>query len=87
MTLLPQQDRTRTGAQWMRLNTSPTAFSKSDLSAAINAIDQWVEDNTISFNSSLPIPFRTSATVSQKANLLAFILMRRNGLLRTEEDG
>lgn len=90
MTLLPTQDRIRTALQWMRDASTaqePCAFTKPNLQAAVNAVDQWVEDNTTSFNAALPLPFRTAATAAQKTAVLAYVLWRRIGRLRAAEDG
>lgn len=86
MALLDATARARTVAQWMRENGSTCAFTKPELVAAIDATDQWVEDNTASFNSALPVAFRTSATAAQKAAVLAYVLWRRIGRLRAQED-
>jgi hypothetical protein len=86
MTLLPDTDRARTVAQWMR-DQAGTGVTKADLRAALNAADQWVEDNTTSYNTALPTAFRTAASVFQKTMLLAYVLMRRMGRLHAEEDG
>lgn len=86
MALLDATARARTVAQWMRENLTGCAFTKPDLQAAVAATDQWVEDNTSSFNTALPQPFRSSATAEQKAWVLAFVLWRRIGRLRAQED-
>lgn len=52
-------------------------MSKSDLVAAVNAADQWCTDNASSYNTALPVPFRTTATAAQKAALLSFVALRR----------
>lgn len=57
---------------------------KPDLSAAINAADQWIEDNQASFNAALPLPFRTTATLTQKTLIFAYVAFRRAGLLKVE---
>lgn len=59
---------------------------KPDLSAALNAADQWIEDNQASFNAALPLPFRTTATLTQKTLLFAYVAYRRAGLLKTEDE-
>lgn len=87
MALLDATNRTRTGAQFQRENTEPSSWVKSELTAAIAAADQWCEDNAAAFNTALPVAFRTKASTTQKAMLLAFVIMRRNGRLRAEEDG
>ena len=53
------------------------AVTKSDLRAAVDAIDQWVDDNAASFNSAIPVAARTALTARQKAELLMFVIRRR----------
>ena len=86
MAKLPDEDRRRIWAHLMRRGQFPGDISKSDLRAAVDAIDTWVEDNTASFNTALPTTYRTSADADQKAALLMYVVMRRSGKLRTEED-
>lgn len=88
MALLGAQARQRVAAAFMREETSePHGFTKPQLANAVNAVDQWVEDNTASFNAALPAGFRNSATAAQKAALLGYVLWRRIGRLRVSEDG
>lgn len=90
MALLPALDRARAALQFMRdssLSQESCGFTKADLQAALGATDQWVEDNTTSFNTALPQPFRGQATTAQKTMLLAYVLWRRIGRLRAAEDG
>ncbi|MBK9711544.1 MAG: hypothetical protein IPO81_09510 [Kouleothrix sp.] len=51
--------------------------TKDDLQAAVNAADDWADAAATSFNSALPTAFRTSATASQKAVLLAIVVLAR----------
>lgn len=62
-------------------------MTKPDLRAAVDATDQWIEDNQTSYNQALPQPFRGSATAAQKTVLFAFVAFRRAGLTRIREDG
>ena len=80
--------RARTLAQFMR-NTvlSMAGITKADLAAAVNATDQWLDDNQASYNAALPQPFRGAASLALKTALLCAVAMRRAGLLRAEEDG
>jgi hypothetical protein len=57
----------------------PFNYSRADITAAINAADQWATDNSVGYNAALPVPFRTTATASQKALLLAYVALRRAG--------
>jgi hypothetical protein len=80
--------RQRVAAQWMRENTTSTSgFNKADLLETVAAIDDWIDANQASFNQALPTAFRTGATLAQKAMLFGFVLWRRIGRLRAEEDG
>jgi hypothetical protein len=87
MALLPDLDRNRIWRWFMRKNTDPCGYTKTDLREAIDACDSWVESNATSFNTALPQPFRGSATQAQKTMLLCWVAMRRAGILRVEEDG
>lgn len=51
--------------------------TKSDIKAAVDAVDQWVDDNKVSFNSALPTAAQTNLTVSQKSRLLTHVVARR----------
>lgn len=86
MALLDATARFRTMAQWMRENVEASSFTKDELSAAVDAVDQWVEDNQTSYNTALPAGFRTKASLTQKTMLLAFVLWRRIGRLKSQED-
>ncbi len=64
---------------WSGLQEPIAGITKTDLRAAVDAADAWVDSNAASFNSALPVAFRTNATASQKALLLvAVVLMRFN---------
>lgn len=80
--------RFRALAQFMRDTALPmSGITKPDLVAALAAIDDWVDDNATSFNQALPLPFRTAASLELKVLLFTYVLMRRVGRLRAEEDG
>lgn len=80
--------RARTLAQWMRENTLPVSgLTKPDLTAALAAIDDWIDANQASFNTALPQPFRGTATADLKALLFCYVLLRRVGRLHADEDG
>ena len=52
-------------------------LSKAELLAAIDAVDDWVNDNTVAFNNALSIAAKTNLTTKQKAKLLRVVLKRR----------
>ena len=52
---------------------------KPAFDAAIEAVDQWVENNAASYNLSLPLQVRTVLTTSQKSMLLLYVMALRFG--------
>lgn len=87
MVELDDTNRNRVWRWFMRHNTEACNFTKTDLRAAIDACDTWVESNSTSFNTALPQPFRGQASATQKTLLLCWVAMRRAGILKVEEDG
>jgi hypothetical protein len=88
MAALSAEDRRRVWAHIMRnWDSGSISVTKADLRAAVDATDQWIEDNQAAYNLALPQPFRGAATTAQKTLLFCYVAMRRKGLLRTEEDG
>lgn len=83
MALLDAANRLITAAHYMRLIFTPT-LTKLDVRAAINATDDWADANAAAFNSALPQPFRATATLEQKTAVLAYVILRRAGLLKAE---
>lgn len=55
----------------------PFSLARPILSAAITAIDQWIEDNAASFNQALPPLARTNLTANQKAQLFMAVAAKR----------
>lgn len=53
------------------------ALTKSELRAAIDALDTYMNDNAVAINSIIPLPARSVLTASQKAELLSVIVKRR----------
>lgn len=81
MAVLSDNDRELVTAEYMRTLTpnAETIFglSKVELRAAINAADQWADDNAASFNTAIPQPARGALTAKQKARLLVWVVERR----------
>lgn len=80
MAILSDADRRDLWAQYMRDISDlrePCAINKTDLRAALDAMDQWVSDNQASFNAAIPLPARTALTSSQKARGLMLVISKR----------
>lgn len=87
MAVMSAQDRARAAAQWARDNTEALGVTKAELRAALDATDAWIDANATAFNSALPQPARGAMTSTQKTLLFVYVAMRRQGILRAEEDG
>ena len=57
----------------------PAGYIRDDLRAAVDATDQWIEDNQASFNAALPQPFRGVASQQEKALILLYVVWKRFG--------
>lgn len=81
MALLGTLDRASVAAQYQAdasgLRDPFPGLVRADIVAAINAVDDWVEANKVSFNSAIPLPARTAMTAPQKAKLLLYVVKRR----------
>jgi len=80
MATMTDADRYNAWEQYMReTDHSETfgGFTKADLRAALDAVDQWVSDNSASYNAALPKPCRTALTTQQKARLLLYVAQKR----------
>lgn len=79
MAILPDADRKRIWAGLMRyvqFGSVPNVL-KTDLRAAVDAADSWVDNSAASYNSALPAAFRTNATTTQKSLLLVAVILMR----------
>lgn len=80
MAVLSDAQRKEIWAQMMRDLSDvrePIGVTKTDLRAAVDAADQWAQDNAASFNSALPQPARNALTAGQKSRLLAYVIQKR----------
>jgi hypothetical protein len=81
MALLSDSERAALSQIFQAFESSRRAalsgVTSDDIRAAINAVDQWVEDNQTSFNQAIPQPARTGLTTSQKAQILFYVVRRR----------
>lgn len=53
------------------------AMSKTDLVAAVNAMDAFLGANQTAINNAFPDPFKSAASTAQKAALLSYVALRR----------
>ena len=83
---LSEQDRQRTVAQWQRDNKSTVSALELELRTALGAIDDWVDAVQANFNQAIPADIRSKLSTSQKIDLLMYVLLRRQGRLKAEED-
>lgn len=80
MAILSDNDRAAIWADLMREASAAweaLGLSKAEFRAAVNATDQWIDDNSGSFNSALPLPARTALTAKQKVRLFLEVAKRR----------
>jgi len=81
MAILSDADRQRVTnglmRYWSKLFEPLGSVSKSQLRAAIDATDQWVENNQASFNSALPEPARTELSTAQKTLIFCAVAVMR----------
>lgn len=57
-----------------------TSLLKSDIAAAIDSTDSWIESNQASFNSALPSAAQTELNAAQKTYLFCLVALTRNGV-------
>ena len=79
MAVLTTQQRIDCAADWLR-NFAPgetISVTKADMKAALDAIDNWVDANAVSFNTAIPLPARTNLTAAQKTRLLLWVIRKR----------
>lgn len=80
MAVLTSQQRAELWAEIMRdlsKVTEPCGITKTDLRAAVDATDQWIEDNAAAFNSALPLAARNGLTAAQKKRLFLAVALKR----------
>ncbi len=80
MALLTNNDRQALWADFMQQlseRRESLGLSKTDLRAAVDATDQWIDDNAASYNGALPIEARTTLTAAQKVELFNLVAARR----------
>jgi len=77
MAVLTEQQRSDAWAELMRKFKGSTVVTKAQLRAALDAVDDWVDANTTSFNNAIPQPQRSDLNTEQKAQLLMVVVSKR----------
>ena len=80
MAVLSEADRAEMTAQIMRALSAEweaLGITKPQLRAAVDAADAWIDANSSSYNTALPVAARNNLTPRQKARLLVFVIQKR----------
>jgi hypothetical protein len=75
MAILSDAQRREAWVEMMRLGG--VSIAKADLRAAFDAIDDWLDANASTINTTIPQPARSGLTTPQKALLLALVIRKR----------
>lgn len=79
---LTQQDVRIAWRQMLTIDpTLGQIFTKNDLDAALTAVDTWCTANQASFVAALPEPFKSGSIAQQKALALAYVALKRTGVI------
>jgi len=62
---------------WSRLFETITGMSKTDIKAAVDTTDTWINDNQSSFNTSLPTAAQSNLTQAQKTLMFCSVAAYR----------
>lgn len=85
MAAMSNADRITAARNWVQrifVEAGQTAnMDGPAIKAAVDAVDDWVDANQTSFNTALPEPFKSTANLAQKSLLLAYVVMRRAGIV------
>lgn len=85
MAALTEPERVHGAREWIRQAFERLAgtatLTTPQIKAAFDAADDWADANATAYNNALPTAFRNTATAPQKALLLAYVCMKRAGLL------
>jgi len=77
MAVLPDSDRQLIlmglMRYWSQLFETISDLSKSELKSAVDATDQWIENNQASFNAALPAIPRSNLTLAQKTLIFCVV--------------
>ncbi len=85
MAVLTRAERKKIASPWVRKVIRDLGQSKNltvtDLEAAVQYTEDWIEANQASYVAGLPQPFKSSTDASAKILLFVYTAMKRGGLL------
>jgi hypothetical protein len=58
-------------------NSLACKFTQTDLNAAAQATDDWIEANQAAYNTALPATFRNNANITEKTAMFNWVANRR----------
>lgn len=77
MAVLADADRKLVWGDLMRSETAQVALTKVQFRAAVDACDDWIDQNAASFNNALPTAAKNNLTAKQKQRLFMAVARRR----------
>ena len=85
MAALSDADRQIATRAWIRRTFEELGGTATvttvDIKAAIDALDDFLTSNETAINNAIPQPARGALTTTQKAMLVAYVAMRRAGVV------
>ena len=85
MAVLTNQERAvaarRLGNRLFVENNQTATLDHDQLLATVVAVDDWIEANAAGLNAAIPQPMRGTMTPPQKAELLAYVALKRTGAI------
>ena len=85
MNVLSRQEKKDIASPWIQKvygeSKKAANLSFTDMEAAIQATEDWLQSNRTAFFGILPEPFKTLTTDGEKELILAYVLGSRSGTL------
>lgn len=82
MAVLIDADRLIVSGEFQRrVKSAYGGLTKPQLLAAVNATDDWIDQNSAAFNTALPAAARAALAANEKTLLFCYIALKRAGLL------
>ncbi len=85
MAILTRQERKNIGSPWIRKVYQEAAkaadLSFTEIEAAIQDTEDWIDANQASFVAALPEPFKSKTNGAEKTLLFVYVTMKRAGLI------